>query len=129
MAHRSFTASLLICLLLGQFLTTVQSAYKTGMNPGIAVRLEQASVDAFKNAMQDFLPKYVEHDLKLPTQYSYKFGFLADFLTWHYKWTNIKYSKPTFDIRDIKFQLVKTLEQPVIKFDFPALKKWTISAL
>jgi|DEB0MinimDraft_12_1074336.scaffolds.fasta_scaffold199707_1 hypothetical protein len=109
--------------------TTVQSAYSNGMNPGMAIRLEQKSVDKFKNAMQQFLPKYVEHDMKLPTEYSYKIGFLADVFTWTYKWTNIKYSTPTFDIKDIKFQLNRMYEQPMIKIDFPALKEWKITAI
>jgi len=75
------------------------------------------------------LPKYIEHDLKLPTEYSYKIGFLTEFFTWHYHWTNIKYSQPTFDIKDIKFLLTRMYDQPMIKIDFPALKEWKISAI
>ena len=131
--NHSLIGSLFIVLLCGQMFisdyNSVQSAFHTGMNPGMALRLEKQSIDSVKRAMQEFLPKYVEHDMNLPDHYQYQFGFIADVFTWHYKWTDIKYSKPNFDINDIKIDLANTFERPVVKIDFPALKEWKINAL
>ena len=54
--RRSFIGSVLVALLGSQALisdyNTVQPVvYKTGMNPGMALRLEQSSLVAFKSAM------------------------------------------------------------------------------
>jgi hypothetical protein len=105
----------------------------TGMNPGMAVRLEQATFVAFKNAMQDFLPNYIEHDFGLPTEYDYQVGLeagpLTDFLTWKYHWTDIKYTDANFDFRDVKLVLNRQFAEPMMKVDFPALREWKINAL
>lgn len=72
----------------------------------MALRLEQRSIDSFKNAMSAFLPKYLENDMVFPDHYSYKLGFLQqyiDWFTWTFKWTDIKYTDANFDIQDIKF--------------------------
>jgi hypothetical protein len=42
------------------------SGYYQGMNPGVAVRLEQKTIDSFKKAMEIFLPHYINVDLPLP---------------------------------------------------------------
>lgn len=53
--------SLAVCLLLANKSTEVVEAreYINGMNPGMALRLEQSTVDAFKRSISDFLPHYV----------------------------------------------------------------------
>jgi len=106
---RSLIGTLLIALLVSHTIisdvSTVQSVYTNGMNPGMAVRLEQKSIDSFKRAMQEFLPKYISNDAVLPTEYSYTVGLIADFLTWKFTWRDIKYSDAVFDINDIKLVL------------------------
>jgi hypothetical protein len=59
-----------------------KTVYSNGMNPGMALRLEEDTVMAFKKAMVEFLPRYVNHDMKLPTEYHYTFGLLFDWLQW-----------------------------------------------
>jgi hypothetical protein len=102
------------------------------MPPGIAIRLEQSTVDAFKNAMQAFLPQYIEHDAQLPTNYSYKvgleIGFLTDLVTWSWDWTDIHYSDARFDFKDVKLILNNKFEVPMLRVDFPAIKEWKIDA-
>jgi hypothetical protein len=52
--------SLAVALLLTQTDKLVQAReYENGMNPGMALRLEQSTVDAFKRSISDFLPHYV----------------------------------------------------------------------
>jgi hypothetical protein len=103
------------------------------MNPGFAIRLEQKTVDGLKTAMQEFLPNYIEHDAKMPSEYDYKIGLeagvLPDLFTWKYHWQNIKYSDARFDFRDIKLVLNNALGAQMLKVDFPALKEWKIDAL
>ena len=41
--------------------------------------------------MEQFLPKYVNTDLKMPTEYHYEFGMFLDILTWKVDWTDIAY--------------------------------------
>jgi hypothetical protein len=47
-----------LLLLLG-----VVSGYYQGMNPGVQVRLEQKTIDAFKKAMEIFLPHFINVDM------------------------------------------------------------------
>ena len=78
--------------------------------------------------MQSFLPHYINADLDLPKTYQYHVGFLFDFLTWTVNWTNIKYDVGTFDFKDIKFDLVSSFAEPMMKIDFPAFKSWKMEA-
>ena len=43
---------ILILILLG----SCQSKFQTQMNPGMAIRLEQKTIEAWKTSMKDFLP-------------------------------------------------------------------------
>ena len=54
--------------------------------------------------MSQFLPQYIYNDKDLPTRYAYTALLLfdADATTWHWDWTNIKYSDAQFDITDIE---------------------------
>ena len=109
--------------------TAVQAAqYANGMNSGMALRLEQKTIESFKRAMQGFLPHYINADLQLPKTYQYNVGFLFDFLTWTVNWKNIEYDVGEFDFQDIKFDLVSSFAEPMMKIDFPAFKEWKISA-
>lgn len=66
----------------------------------MALRLEEDTILAWKRAMVEFLPRYVNHDLKMPTEYHYTFGLLFDWLTWEVDWKNITYEYGEFDIKD-----------------------------
>jgi hypothetical protein len=48
------------------------------MNPGMALRVEQKTIEALKRTMVDFLPYYVEADMKLPTQEKHTFTWLFE---------------------------------------------------
>lgn len=99
------------------------------MNPGMALRLEQKTINSWKRAMQGFLPHYINFDLNLPKQYTYHVGLLFDFLTWTIEWTDIEYEMGTFDFTKIKMDLVSSFSQPMMKIDFPAFKEWKIHAV
>ena len=92
------------------------------------LRLDQASVNGFKHAMTQFLPHYVNFDLDLPTEYHYSIGFLSDYLAAHVTWDDITYSQADLDIADVRLDLTRSYNTPLIKVDFPAIKNWVISA-
>jgi len=50
------------------------------MNPGMALRLEQSTVDAFKRSISDFLPHYVYSDMLLPEYEKYTISMFFDML-------------------------------------------------
>jgi len=54
--------------------------YISGMNPGMALRVEQKTIDAFKRSMSDFFPHYVVADLMLPRSEKYKFNWLFEYV-------------------------------------------------
>ena len=78
--------------------------------------------------MEMFLPKYVNNDLDLPTEYHYEFGMFLDILTWKVHWTNITYKKVDLDIADVYINLTRGYDLSLIKVDFPAIKSWEIDA-
>jgi hypothetical protein len=78
--------------------------------------------------MEQFLPKYVNTDLKLPTEYHYEFGMFLDILTWKVDWSDISYKQVNLDVKDIKFNLTRGYDLSLIKVDFPAIKNWEIDA-
>jgi hypothetical protein len=106
---------------------TVQAVFQTGMNPGMAVRLEQDTVNAMKVAMQEFLPNFVEHDMKLPSEYHYAFG--PKWFEWVFDYSQIAYTDANFDIKDIVMVMIRQYDQPMLKVDFPSFKEWKITAL
>ena len=108
--NKTLFAKLFICILLSQaFISNwtnpaqqmANAEYVSGMNPGMIMRIEQHSINQVKNAMQEFLPHYLNFDMKLPTEYEYSFSLLFDLLVWNVKWTNISYSEAQLDINDI----------------------------
>ena len=80
----------------------IQAAYQRNMNPGMAVRLEQDTVDKMKLAMARFIPQYTHLDAHLPSKLNYDFDWGLGLLDWNFTWSDIKYSKPKLDIKDIK---------------------------
>ena len=53
---------------------TIVAGYESGLNPGMMIRLEASTLNAFKKAMEKFLPHYINFDANLPTHYHYDFG-------------------------------------------------------
>lgn len=78
--------------------------------------------------MKRFLPQYVNHELPLPTEYHYEFGLFFDLLSYTIDWTNITYTDIDLDVSDVKLELTRGYDQSMLKFDFPAVKKWEIDA-
>ena len=136
--RRSLVGTLLISILSLNMIVTdyksvvhaAKSEFKTGMNPGMAIRLEQQTVEAMKRAMQEFLPNYVQHDIGLPKTAEYAIRpWDISWLSWEWNWTDITYSQPNFDIKDIVFLMVNKYDEPMLKIDFPSLKQWKINAM
>ena len=91
------------------------------------LRLDNQSVNGFKDAMAEFLPHYLNVDLRLPTEYSYDLRLLG--LVWSFKWTDIKYSRLKLDIEDIQILMRRaTSHFSHLSVDLPALKDWVITA-
>jgi len=103
-------------------------AYTTGMNPGMQIRLEQKSLDALKMAMQRFFPHYFNADINFPREYEFDFGLYVDFLTWHFKWSNIQYTQAQLDIQDVKVLVTRGYDRGLLKVDLPLLENWEITA-
>ena len=78
--------------------------------------------------MERFLPNYVNHKLPLPESYHYEFGLFFDMLSYTIDWTNITYTDIDLDVKDVKLELTRGYDLSLIKFDFPAVKKWEIDA-
>jgi len=132
---KSIVAQVLIVLFVSQMAINthnevqVRAAYTSGMNPGMQLRMEQKTLDAFKKAMTKFLPNYVNHELPLPKNYHYEFGLFFDMLSYTIDWTDITYTDIDLDVKDVKLELSRGYDLSLIKFDFPAVKKWEIDAM
>jgi len=58
------------------------------MLPGMMLRLDQPSINAFKNAMAKFMPHFFNVDLKLAKSYAYNFNFF-EFFNYNITWDNV----------------------------------------
>jgi hypothetical protein len=71
---------------------------------------------------------------ELPRKYEYTmFGELPEWLQYKFEWTDISYDKLALNVNGISFKIDEAFEdtdfkEPVVVIDFPALKKWEISA-
>lgn len=135
--NKALYAKVFICLLLSQtFLSNwtsqpgglVQAEYQSGMNPGIILRMEQASINSAKRAMEEFLPHFINVDLNLPDHYHYEFGLFFNLLHWKIDWSNIEYSKVDLDIADVQIELTRSFDKSLMNVKFPAIKHWEIDA-
>jgi hypothetical protein len=99
------------------------------MNPGMQLRMEQSTLTSMRSAMSEFLPEYINADLKLPDEYHYEFGLFFEILSYTVDWTNITYSDIDLDVDDIQLELTRGYDLSLIKFDFPAVKHWEIDAM
>jgi hypothetical protein len=99
--------------------------------PGLAMRLNQQTINEFKKAMEEFLPHYVDADLQLPTEYEQTFELLWGLIKFDYEWTNVAYVTPRLDIADVDIELMKYEEfgnASTIKLYFPMIEYWEMSA-
>ena len=103
-------------------LTNVKAKFCNDMSPGMGLRLEDKTIKSFKNAMQEFLPHYINVDMNLPKEWSYTFNLLGGALPYTFTFTNIQYETGQFDFKDIDVEL----RERGLKFDFPSIEKWTI---
>ena len=79
--------------------------------------------------MERFLPHYISADFQFPEEYDWKFHWFFDLLNFNIKYTEISDNPPNLDLRDTKIVFEDKFDMQSIKIDFPALKKWTISAM
>lgn len=86
-------------------------------------------MNAWINAMAGFLPHYIEYDMKMPTTKHYEFSLFHTF-TWVVDFYDISFDDTAeFDIRDVKVEFMPVAtDVPMIKIDFPALKRWKWNA-
>lgn len=138
--HQSIVGKCLIALIISQAIFTdvenIQSSARVwnpdGMDPGMILRIDQGSVNGFKKAMYKFLPHYLETDMPWPTEYEFYVGLgdvLWGLLTWHVTWTNIEYSKASFDTKDIRVNFEKeddSMRENQMTVHFPLFKEWYI---
>lgn len=75
-----FLKSLAVYLLLADNYQVQGREYINGANPGMALRLEQSTVDTFKNSIKDFLPHYVYSDMMLPRYSKYTMSMFFDLM-------------------------------------------------
>jgi hypothetical protein len=95
-----------------------------GMNPGVKLRSDMQSIDAYKMVMEKFLPNYLNIDFELPKEYTYEYNSFIG-MDWRIEWTDIVYSMIDLHMDRVKFELTK---DGYVKFDFPALEHWEITA-
>lgn len=67
--------------------------------------------------------------MPLPNTYHYEFGLFFDLLSYAVDWTDITYSDIDLDVGDVKLELTRGYDLSLVKFDFPAVKKWEIDAM
>ena len=126
--------STIVAILLG--VTDARKSHFTdNAEPGVLLRLEQTTISKFKTAMQRFLPYWVNYDMNLPTEASWEFHLLFEWLSYHFKWTDIKYSKFDLNVRETEVDIVE-IEKHIFSKDmrhalhieFPMIKHFEISA-
>ena len=108
--------------------------FQQGMDGGVLMRIDQSSINGFRNALAKFLPHFIDHDLELPTEYEFQVGFgdiLWGAFTRNIKWSDIVYNAIMTDIADLKIDLgtqVVDIDRNLIKIDFPAFYDWWVYA-
>lgn len=75
-----------------------------------------------------FFPHYFNFDMNFPSEYHYSFGTFFDLVQWQFDWTNIKYTHAELDIADTIVSLEEHVDKHVVRFKFPAIKHWEITA-
>jgi hypothetical protein len=75
------------------------------------------------------LPHYISADMNIADEYHWKLKLLFGLWNYTISYRNIKYDTPQLDLRDTKIIFEDVFGQQMLKVDFPAIKKWQISAL
>lgn len=118
-------------LFLGLVVASPTPAINDYQQPGLAMRLNQQTINEFKKAMEEFLPHFVDADLKFPTEYEQTFELLFGLITFDIKWEDVTYNTPRLDVADIDIEL-NTFPQfnnaSAFKMYFPAIEYWEMTA-
>ena len=72
------------------------------------IRIDQASINGFKNAMSQFFPHFLDTDMDLPKEFSFDVGLgdiLWELFTWHVSWSDIEFTDVKLDIPSIRVDL------------------------
>lgn len=93
-----FSASIVKMIFVGVLALTQVQAFDAPT--GLAVRIQQKTVDQLKHALQPFLPHFLTYDMKLAKTEEYDFKLLFGLLKYHFIWENITYEQPTMDLLD-----------------------------
>ena len=130
---KTFVAQLLLVMIISHTMivsheNVARAEYVSGYNPGMQLRLEQASVNSFKRAMAAFFPHYLNVDLQMPKEYHYTVAMFLDFLSWKIDWTDIQYDSADLDINDVHVDFTRFYDRALLKVKCPAVKEWKISA-
>lgn len=79
--------------------------------------------------MEEFLPHFVDADLKLPTSFTQSFQLLWGLIKFDYTWEDIQYEVPRLDIAETDVEIMQYKDFPhTIKLYFPLVDFWRISA-
>jgi hypothetical protein len=124
-----FPKSLMAKILCGLALfSSITSVDAFDQPTGVAVRIQQRTVEQWKIAMQRFLPHFITYDMHLKETEHWDLKLLFGLLTYHFKWTDIRYEQPTMDMVDTKINFVNKFDKQMLKVDFPTFKYWKIEA-
>lgn len=81
--------------------------------------------------MEEFLPHFIDADLKLPTEFSQTFELLFGLMKVDFEWTDISYMTPRLDIADVDIELNTYPEfgnASAFHMYFPMLEYWEMRA-
>jgi hypothetical protein len=99
------------------------------MNPGMMLRVDEYSVNAFKSVFQRELPDNIVSVFNLPDEYHYKYSSYLPGCSWSVDYEDIEYTDLDLRLEDITFELTRMDGMwGEILMDMPALKYWAISA-
>ena len=77
----------------------------------MALRLNQNTIDTFKNAMIPFLPEYIENNLSKAKSYDYTFRAFFGLINIPFHWRDIVFEYPEFDIKGVKLYFINNRSQ------------------
>ena len=132
--RQAFTSKLLLLLfslslIASPALADSPSASKSenfyvGMNPGIQMRMEQKTINAFKMAVGDLFPKMAKFKIGLPDHFHYKVGMFLDFLSYNINITDISYDDIELQMEKTSISFINAYDKQIVKVNFPAIKDW-----
>ena len=101
--------------------SAVYSDWKAGQNPGMMLRVDEESISGLKVALKDFLPHYLNADLRFNDYYKFDVGLgdiLGGLFTWHCEWYDIHYDPATWNFDDLIVNMTKNeiYDMPFVQF-------------